>query len=226
MQPPQTPKCGQGGWPAPAGLQKVEQAGGDAVAARLIHPDADTVTGNGRGNIDPPPAVIRQTAAAGADFSDGEFDGAADGGFALRWGRLAIGSAGQLRSGGRESAGISAERRAAVSNSTQTTSLVAMQVSPWKTAPARSGTSGRTESPSTPTPQGAGIVHSDRKSMTIRAITTDSGPVTGVAGVTEQRHPRALEIGADRGVIDVAQRVQVGEADRPRRSSRGRIPGW
>ena len=58
-----------------AGLQNVEQACGDAVAARLIQQDADAVTRNGQGDIDPPATMVRQTVAAGADLGDGEFDG-------------------------------------------------------------------------------------------------------------------------------------------------------
>jgi hypothetical protein len=61
--------------PIRAGLQKVEQASGDAVAARFVQQDADAVTGNGQGDIDPPAAMIRQTIASSAYFGNGEFDG-------------------------------------------------------------------------------------------------------------------------------------------------------
>jgi hypothetical protein len=61
--------------PIRAGLQKVEQASGDAIAARLVQQDADTVARNGQGDINPPAAMIGQTIATGADFSNGEFDG-------------------------------------------------------------------------------------------------------------------------------------------------------
>jgi hypothetical protein len=61
--------------PVRSRLQNVEQTTGDAVAARLVQQDTDTVARNGQGDIDPSAAMFRQTIATRANFGNREFDG-------------------------------------------------------------------------------------------------------------------------------------------------------